>query len=341
MAGLRRLIRAGNDISTLAWERNGTLDELLGQAEAALSRAVTPTFSSCFEAISDGLDEMVAEIEHAMLTGERKFGLRTGFYDLDHKLTGLHGGQLILIAARPGMGKSAFAQNIAENVADTDLHAAFVSLEMSKQEVQLRSLSRACGIDSKQLRTGRIPAEDAGKLKAGVAALKLREGNLKVSDDAATTVAKLRADARKLKRTVGLDLLVVDYLQLMLSSQTSENRQQEISTISRGLKLLARELNIPIIALSQLNRAVESRENKRPFLSDLRDSGSLEQDADVVLFIYRDDYYNPDSISQNTAEVIVAKNRQGDQGTVHLGFKKPTTEFTNLASGLTPLREAA
>lgn len=341
MAGLRRLIRAGNEIERLGWERPGELGDLLGMAESLLSQAVTPTFSSSFASVADGLDEMVAEIEHAMLTGEQKFGLRTGFYDLDARLTGLHPGQLVLVAARPSMGKSAFAQNIGENVADGGGYAAFVSLEMSKLEVQLRALSRASGIDSKRLRTGRIAEEDRGKLTAGVASLKLRDANFSIEDDAGMTVQKLRAEARRLKRTVGLDVLIVDYLQLMLSSQHQESRQQEVSTISRGLKLLARELEIPVIALSQLNRQVESRENKRPFLSDLRDSGSLEQDADVVLFLYRDDYYNPDTLSPNQAEVIVAKNRQGDNGTVHLGFKKTTTEFNNLATGLTPIREAA
>lgn len=339
-AGLRRLIRAGNEIARLGQERPGELGDLLGMAETALSHAVAPTFTSQFRSMSDTMDELVAEIEATIASGVPKFGLKTGYYDIDAKLTGFHPGQLILIAARPGMGKSALAQNIAENVADAGGTSAFVSLEMSRVEVELRSLSRATGIDSKQLRTGRLRTEDMPAFKTGVATAKMRVG-FHIEDDASMTVQKLRAEARRLQRTVGLDLLVVDYLQLMLSSQNSDNRQQEISTISRGLKLLARELNIPVVALSQLNRNLESRENKRPALSDLRDSGSLEQDADVVLFIYRDDYYNPESMDAGLAEVIVSKNRQGDSGAVKLRFAKQTTEFQNLASGMTPLRSAA
>jgi replicative DNA helicase len=340
-AGLRRLIRAGEEITRLGWERPGELDDLLGMAETALSHAVAPTFTTQFASIADGLDEMIAGIEEAIATGKIKFGLKTDFYDLDQRLTGFHPGQLILVAARPSMGKSALAQNIAENVVDRGGKAAFVALEMSKAEVQLRSLSRAAGLDSKILRTGRVRPEDVPKFRAGAAAVKMRDGSLFIEDDASITVQKLRAEARRLQRTVGLDLLVVDYLQLMLSSQTKENRQQEISTISRGLKLLARELSIPVLALSQLNRNLETRDNKRPVLSDLRDSGSLEQDADVVLFIYRDDYYNPDSMDVGIAEIIVSKNRQGEGGSVKLRFKKETTEFQNLASGMSPLRSAA
>lgn len=340
-AGCRRLMTAGDAIRQLGRERPGALDELMGKAEEMLAGAVAPTITSQFAPITEGFAELVAEIEEAIASGKPKMGLGTGFIDIDRTLSGLHPGQLILVAARPAMGKSALGLNIAENVADNGTSAGVLTLEMSKAELQLRSLSRASKLDSQRLRQGRISQDELGQFRAGVAAVKMRSTNLFIEDHPNTTIQKLRAEARRMQRRHGLGLLVVDYLQLMVSSISEESRQQEISNISRGLKLLARELNIPIIALSQLNRNLEMRQDKRPFLSDLRDSGSLEQDADVVLFVYRDDYYNPLSEDKDVAEIIVSKNRQGSTGTVKLGWKKEITEFRNLASGLPPLRSAA
>lgn len=343
IAGFRRLIRAGSEITRLGQERHGDLDEVMGQAEEFLTSAVSPTITSQFGSITAGLEELVAEIQEAIDTGSPKMGLKTGFYDLDTVLSGLHPGQLVLVAARPAMGKSALGQNIAENVADAGTTAAVLTLEMAKAELQIRSLSRASKLDSQRLRSGRISGDEMGQFRAGIAAVKMRADHLFIEDHPNTTIQKLRAEARRLHRRHKLGLLVVDYLQLMTASGggSDDNRQQEISTISRGLKLLARELEIPVLALSQLNRNLEIRQDKRPFLSDLRDSGSLEQDADVVLFIYRDDYYNPLSEEKDVAELIVAKNRQGQTKTVKLGWKKELTEFRNLSSGLPPLRSAA
>lgn len=336
-AVLRRLARAGQEIARLGFEAPGEVDDLIGAAETELSRVVNATIKTQFESLSDSLDDLIAQIEEAYTTGQPKMGLRTGYHDLDRMLSGLHGGQLVLVAARPGMGKSALGLNIAENVADNGGIAAFWSLEMSKTELQLRSISRAAKVDSQKLRQGRMSEDEWARVQKAVPTVKART-NLKVEDDTNTTVAQLRAQAKRLQRTEGLAALFVDYIGLMTAARTEENRNQELSVISRGLKLLARELNIPVVAMSQLNRQVEGRADKRPMLSDLRDSGSLEQDADVVLFLYRDDYYNPDAdpATQGIAEVIVAKNRMGPQETVKLAYVKQTTSFSNL-----PRREQA
>jgi replicative DNA helicase len=333
-ASLRRLIRAGAEISRLGQERPGDLADLMILAEAALSSAVSATVTSQFGSVADGLTELVAEIQEAIDTGQVKYGLRTGFPDLDNKLTGFHPGQLILIAARPAMGKSALALNIAENVADLKIPASVLSLEMVKSELQIRGLARAAKLDSKKIRTGRILADELDSFRQGVAVVESRRDHLFIEDNPATSIQALRAEARRLQRTQGLGLIAVDYIQLMTSGGSEENRQQEISSISRSLKLMARELNVPVLALSQLNRNLEMRADKRPMLSDLRESGSLEQDADVVLFVYRDDYYNPESMDAGMAEIIVAKNRQGENGTIKLGYVGKHTEFRSLGSGL-------
>lgn len=331
MAAARSLIDAGHNIARLGWERPGDVDALMAQAETELSRAVGGTIESQFESLSDGLDKLADEIREAYKTGSPKMGLLTDFTDLDEQLTGFHEGQLILIAARPGMGKSALAQNIAENVADRGLNVGFATLEMSKVELQLRSLARASQLDSKMIRTGRLGTrEQAARLGPAIEKVRERAQTLRVLDSSEVTPTTLRAQIRRLQRQAPLSLVVVDYLQLMLASRSEDSRQQEISTISRSLKLLARELGIPIIALSQLNRNLESRQEKRPMLSDLRESGSLEQDADVVLFVYRDDYYNDSTPDLGVAEIIVAKNRQGERGTVKLTFTQRITTFKNL-----------
>lgn len=333
-AGLRRLIRAGEAISSLGWKRPGEYDELLDQAEKALSLASSSSQTTDFRSTADSIGDIADQIEAAHLAGETRFGLRTGFLDLDKMLTGLHPDTLTVIAARPSMGKSALGLNFCENVADAGTPAGMVSLEMSEPELNIRQLSRACRIDSQALRTAKLTPEEYERFKQGRLKLKQRT-QLYIDDSAAVTAGNLRASARRLHRQHGLGLLVVDYLQLLVSSSTEDNRQQEIAQISRSLKLLSKELHIPIVALSQLNRNVESREDKRPRLSDLRDSGAIEQDADTVLFLYRDDYYNPDSDAQGIAEVIVAKNRMGPSGTVKLAFTGRHSTFKNLAQGVT------
>ena len=256
-------------------------------------------------------------------------GVPTGFKDLDFTLNGLQKSDLILVAARPAMGKTAFTLNIAQNVA-MGVHGsvAFFSLEMSKEQLVGRILSSVAGIESDKLRKGDMDTNDWGKVLAAAEAMS--KAPLFIDDTAALTVQDMRAKLRRLKVEHGLDLVVVDYIQLMQgrsSSKGSENRQQEISEISRNLKLIAREFNVPVIALSQLSRSVESRPDKRPVLSDLRESGSLEQDADIVMFLYRDIYYNPESEAGDEAEVLIRKHRNGAVGTVRLLFMGELTRF--------------
>ena len=263
--------------------------------------------------------ENLSAIEEASKTKGRVTGVATGFTELDYKLTGLHPAELILVAARPAMGKTAFVLNIAQYAAFKDNHAvAMFSLEMSKEQLVTRLMASESMVDSQQMRTGDLRDSDWEKLLEGAALI----GNSKlIIDDTATTLAEIRSKCRKYKQTYGIELVVIDYLQLMSGSESrrNESRQQEISEISRALKVLARELDVPIIALSQLSRAVEARQDHKPMLSDLRESGAIEQDADVVMFLYRDEYYNPDSEKKNLAEVIVAKQRNGATGSGEYG----------------------
>ncbi len=334
---LRALISAGMEITRLGRE-GGEVDELISQAETLLTTVTTNSSPEDFKSVADGLDALSAEIVEAIESDTPRMGLLTGFRELDEILTGCHPGQLILLAARPSMGKSALAQNIAENVADRACTAALVSLEMSLQEVQYRSMSRAARIPSTSLRTGKVPLTDLPRLKEAVGKVKERAPYFFIEDSPSLSLSQIRARAKKIKRQNGLDLVVVDYLQLMLGANKEDNRQAEVAQISRGLKVLSRELHVPILALSQLNRNLESRPDKRPQLSDLRDSGALEQDADVVLFVYRDDYYNPLSEHAGVAELIVAKNRNGaNQQTVKLTFSRLYTTFKDI----NPLKEAA
>lgn len=269
------------------------------------------------------------DIEEASRTKGRVTGIATGFTDLDYKLTGLHGSELILIAARPAMGKTAFALNIAQYAAFKDNHkVAMFSLEMSKEQLVTRLIASESMVDSQMIRTGELRDSDWDKLIEGAALI----GNSHmIIDDTATSLAEIRSKCRKYKQTYGIEMIVIDYLQLMTgsSSRRNESRQQEISEISRALKMLARELDVPIIALSQLSRAVEARQDHKPMLSDLRESGAIEQDADVVMFLYRDEYYNPDSEKKNLAEVIVAKQRNGSTGSVELVWLGQYTKFAN------------
>jgi replicative DNA helicase len=329
----RRLIRCGGEVARLGWQGLGSVDDLLNDAEKLLTGVSENNHRREFAPIDSDLTDLLAGIEEAVAAGRPRLGLPTGFLDLDALTTGLHPGTLTLVAARPAMGKSVFLQNIAEHTAEQGGHAALFNLEMSRQEIQVRSLSRATRLDTKAIRTGRLTPDELAKVRH--AAHQLEGRNLYVEDSPSLTVTELRARTRRLQRQVGLNLLGVDYIQLMAPGRgNEENRQQEIATISRSLKILAKELHIPVIAASQLNREVEFRANKRPILSDLRESGSLEQDADLVIFLYRDEYYNPDSESPGIAEVIVAKNRMGANDTVRLAFAGRSSAFRNLAKGL-------
>ena len=257
-------------------------------------------------------------------------GLPTGFKDLDRLTSGLQASDLILVAARPSMGKTAFTLNIASYVGLHGGKVAFFSLEMSKEQLMQRMLCSEGDIDSQMLRTGQLDDEDWSHLVT--VADKLNRAPIYIDDTAGITVMDLRSKARRLKAEHGLDLIVIDYLQLMQGrpSKNGDNRQQEISEISRSLKALARELNVPVIALSQLSRSVEARQVKRPMLSDLRESGSLEQDADIVMFLYREDYYDKDTDKKNQTEVIIAKHRNGPVDTVRLYFQKEYTKFRDM-----------
>ncbi|MBQ1417003.1 MAG: replicative DNA helicase, partial [Selenomonas sp.] len=257
-------------------------------------------------------------------------GISSGFKDLDKLTAGLQKSDLILVAARPSMGKTAFTLNIASYVGLHGGSVAFFSLEMSKEQLMQRMLCSEGGIDASRLRTGQLDEVEWNKL-VGVAD-KMSRAPIYIDDTAGITVMELRSKARRLKAEHGLDLIIIDYLQLMQgrASKNSDNRQQEISEISRSLKALARELDVPVIALSQLSRSVESRQIKKPMLSDLRESGSLEQDADIVMFLYREDYYDKDTENKNITEIIVAKHRNGPVDSVQLFFQKEYTKFRDL-----------
>ena len=256
-------------------------------------------------------------------------GIPTGFLDLDYKTAGLQPSDLILIAARPAMGKTAFVLNIAQHVAfHQNKTVAIFSLEMSKEQLVNRMFSLESNVDAQHLRTGQLNDEEWEKLieSAGI----IGRSNLFIDDTPGITIAELRTKCRKLSLENNLSMIIIDYLQLMSGSGRSESRQQEISEISRSLKGLARELNVPVLALSQLSRAVEQRPDKRPMMSDLRESGAIEQDADIIMFIYRDDYYNHDTDRKDIAEIIIAKQRSGAIGTVELAWLPKYTKFANL-----------
>ena len=327
---MRRLISAGGEIAQYGWNGNGNADDLLAKAEQRLSEVSFGLHQSHdFELLSTSLDDLLGDIDATAASGESAFGKRTGFPDLDRITTGLHPGQLVLLAARPSMGKSLLAQNVIENLCDTGGSAALFTMEMSRRDVNIRAIGRATSINPTHLRIGPLKPEELQKVH--VASQTIRSRKFYVEDEPNITLNELRARARRLQRREGLDLLVVDYLQLMLTKDHADTRAQEVGMISRGLKVLARELAIPVIAVSQLNRELESRNDKRPKLSDLRESGALEQDADLVLFIYRDEYYNPDSEALGIAEIICAKNRMGPTDVTKLAFSGKRSSFLNLA----------
>lgn len=310
--------------------QNRPLEEILEMTEKKVFELVERGNFQEFVPIKQVVLNALDVIEKASKTRGNVTGIPTGFIDLDYKLSGLQKSDLILIAARPSMGKTAFVLNIAQHVAfRQNRSVAVFSLEMSKEQLVNRLFSLESHVDAQLLRTGNLKDTDWEKLIEGAGVI--GKSKLIIDDTSGISIAEMRSKCRKYKLEQGLDLIIIDYLQLMSGSskRSNESRQQEISEISRSLKGIARELNVPVIALSQLSRAVESRNDKRPMLSDLRESGAIEQDADVCMFIYRDDYYNHDSEDKNIAEIIIAKQRNGPIGTVRLAWMPQYTRFGN------------
>ncbi|MGE1062290.1 replicative DNA helicase [Megasphaera paucivorans] len=329
---VRNIITTCTDLTTEAYDGEKEPDELLNNAERQILHLSENKDKGDFSSVGEVVEETFDKITKLYENKAGLTGLPTGFRDLDKLTSGLQPSDLILVAARPSMGKTAFTLNIAQNVGVRQQKTvAFFSLEMSKDQLVQRLLCQISHLDSQKLRTGQLNS-DAEWSKLTDACDKLYQSPIYIDDTPGITVSEMRSKARRLKSEHGLDLIIVDYLQLMQGSsrRSSENRQQEISEISRSLKALARELKVPLIALSQLSRSVESRQEKKPMLSDLRESGALEQDADIVSFLYREGYYNPESDRKDITEVIVAKHRNGPVGTVELFFKSECTLFMNL-----------
>ena len=325
----RRLISAGNEIAALGYDTAQALESVLDRAEQKLFALTQARSQQGLVPIAEPLAQTFENIENRQVANKLP-GIDCGFYDLDAMTSGLQRSDLIVCAGRPSMGKTAFGLNIARNIAsDRQLPVAIFSLEMSKEQLSQRLLAGEAEIDSSRLRSGRLAQTDTEPIVRAIGYLS--ELPIYIEDTANMTVTQMRSQARRLQAERGdLGLVLLDYLQLM-EGQGSDNRVQELSRITRSLKTLARELNVPVIALSQLSRGVEQRTNKRPMLSDLRESGSIEQDADVVLMLYRDEYYNPDSPDRDTAEAIVTKHRNGPTGTVKLLFNPELAQFRNMA----------
>jgi replicative DNA helicase len=332
MATLRGLIRAGGRIAELGWERPGETPDLVDRAEQIVFELAQSRVSTEFSHIESLLKESFERITQLYESGAEITGVASGFRDLDRLTSGFQPGNLVIVAARPSMGKSALGLCIGANLAVRhQVPVALFTLEMSKAEVTQRLMCSEAKVESQRLRNGKLAAEDWPRLTA--ACDKLAKAPIYVDDTGSITMMEIRSKARRLKtREPNLGLVIVDYLQLMTSGSTAENRVQEVSQISRSLKVLARDLDVPVLALSQLSRAVEQRHDKRPILSDLRESGSLEQDSDLVAFIYRDDYYNDESDQQGLAEVILAKHRNGPTDMVKLSFLKRYAKFADLAA---------
>ena len=329
---LRNLIKVANDIIDLGYGQTEEVEDILDEAEKKIFNVVQKKDQNTgFTPISDVLVESFTKLEELYNSKQAITGIPTGFNDLDKKTAGLHGSELILVAARPAMGKSAFALNIGTYAATrAKVPVAIFNLEMSKDQLANRILCSEALVDSNHVRTGELSDDELAKLAE--ASGELSQAPIYICDTPGISVMEIRARCRKLKMEKNIGLIIIDYLQLIQgSAKNANNRVQEIAEISRSLKILAKELNVPVIALSQLSRAVESRDDHRPMLSDLRESGSIEQDADIVMFLYRDDYYNPeDSKKKNIAEVIIAKQRAGETGTVELAWVGQYTKFGNL-----------
>lgn len=326
---LRRLIKLNEEIANTCYAGKESLENILEDTEKRVFQLVQKRNTEDFTPIRQVVMNAMDRIEAASRQKGTVTGIATGFLDLDYRTAGLQPSDLILIAARPSMGKTAFVLNIAQHIAfKLNLTVAIFSLEMSKEQLVNRLFSLQSSVDAQNLRTGQLNDEEWEKLieSAGV----IGRSNLFIDDTPGISIAELRTKCRKLKLEHNLSIIIIDYLQLMSGSGRSDSRQQEISDISRALKGLARELHVPLVALSQLSRAVEQRPDHRPMMSDLRESGAIEQDADVVMFIYRDDYYNHDTEKKDIAEIIIGKQRNGPIGTVELAWLPRYTRFANL-----------
>ena len=329
---MRRIIKMNDEISNTCYAGKESLPAVLETTEKSVFNLLQRRGASDYVPIKQVVLNALERIERASKSKGTVTGIPTGFIDLDYKLSGLQPSDLVLVAARPSMGKTAFVLNIAQYVAfRKNKGVAIFSLEMSKEQLVNRMFSLESQVDAQALRTGNLKDSDWEKLieSAGI----IGKSNLVIDDTPGISVSELRSKCRKFKLEHDIQLIIIDYLQLMTGSvgKRSESRQQEISEISRSLKALARELNVPVVALSQLSRAVEQRPDKRPMMSDLRESGAIEQDADVIMFIYRDEYYNKDSEFKKQAEIIIAKQRNGPVGTVNLAWLGEYTKFANLS----------
>ena len=329
-ATLRKLIKVNEEIANQCYLQNESVDDIMADTEKKIFNLLQNKSGGDYVPIKTVVINALEKIEQASKTKGSVTGIATGFVDLDYRMSGLQPSDLILVAARPSMGKTAFVLNIAQYVAfHSDLCTAIFSLEMSKEQLVNRLFSLESRVDAQLLRSGNLADADWEKLIEGAGTI--GRSKLIIDDTPGISISELRSKCRKYKLEHDLKLIIIDYLQLMSGNGKSDSRQQEISDISRSLKSLARELNVPVIALSQLSRQVEQRPDHRPMLSDLRESGAIEQDADVVMFIYRDDYYNKDSEKKKQAEIIIAKQRNGPIGTVDLAWLADYTKFANLS----------
>ncbi len=327
----RRLIAAAADITEKAYDEESETPELLGEAEKSLFEVSDQNVKNDLVSISDLLGETFDRLEELQKNKGAISGLKTGYPDFDRITAGFHRSDLVILAARPAMGKTALALNFASNVATINGQSVLIfSLEMGREQLINRMLADASGIDSFKLETGNFSGDDFSRISEAMA--NLSEAPIFIDDTPGMTVLEMRTKARRAAHEHDLGMIIVDYLQLMSGSskRSAENRVQEVSEISRGLKLIARELNVPVIALSQLSRSVESRQPQIPMLSDLRESGSIEQDADLVMFLYREDYYNPETDRQSITDLILAKHRRGSTGHIELYFDKERVRFMSL-----------
>ena len=327
---LRNLIKTANEIIELGYDPTEDVSDIMEGAEKKIFNIMQNNDKKSYSPIKDILVDSFTQLEELYNRKQHITGVPSGFTELDYKTAGFHGSDLVLIAARPAMGKSAFALNIATNAAvRANVPVVIFSLEMSKEQMVNRILCSEAMVDSNKVRTGKLEEDDWTKLAGSIGPLS--DAEIYIDDTPGISVMEIRAKCRKLKLEKNIGMVVIDYLQLVQgSNKRNGSREQEISEISRSLKILAKELNVPVIALSQLSRAVEQRPDHRPMLSDLRESGAIEQDADIVMFLYRDDYYNPDSEKKDIAEVIIAKHRGGSLGTVELLWLGSYTKFVNL-----------
>ena len=325
---VRQLISAANDIINLSYDSSAKVEDVLENAEKKIFDISQERTTNDFKQINQVLRDTYDMIEKLYTEKNEVTGLTTGFRDLNKKINGFQKSDLLLVAARPAMGKTAFALNLVQNAAlKGDASVAVFSLEMSKEQLVQRMLSSQSNVELKKIKTGKLNANDWPRIIEAMAVLS--EAKIHIDDTPGIKISELRSKCRKLKIEKGLDLVLIDYLQLMEGEGNNESRQQEIAKISRSLKILAKELNCPVVALSQLSRAPEQRADHRPMLSDLRESGSIEQDADIEMFLYRDEYYNPDTESKNIGEVIVSKNRHGETGTIELVWFGEVQKFAD------------